>query len=82
MIKISSIRTIAFRVNEEFHTTVKIQAAKEKMTLQGYIIGVLKKDIEEKARKEKNRMLLPFKSAAFYFTLIETLSMNIITYRI
>lgn len=45
-----SIKTIAFRVDEQFHTKVKIQAIKERKTLQEYIIEVLKKDMEEKAK--------------------------------
>jgi predicted HicB family RNase H-like nuclease len=48
--KISETRTIAFRVDEEFHTAVKVQAAKEKKTLQDYIIEILKKDLEEKQK--------------------------------
>ena len=46
-------RTIAFRVDEDFHTMVKMQAVKEKKALQEYVIEVLKKDIEEKAKNEK-----------------------------
>jgi len=50
----SSIKTIAFRIEEEFHTAVKVQAAKEKKTLQDYIIEILQKDIAEKDEKAKN----------------------------
>ena len=52
MINIENTRTIAFRVDEEFHTAVKVQAAKEKKTLQDYIVEILKKDIEAKSQKE------------------------------
>lgn len=44
-------KTIAFRVEEEFHTQVKIQATKEGKSLQEYIIKILKKDIERKTKK-------------------------------
>ena len=46
-------KTIAFRVEEEFHTAVKMQAVKEKKTLQEYIIDLIKKDLEEKAEMDK-----------------------------
>jgi predicted HicB family RNase H-like nuclease len=48
--RISDVRTISFRVDEDFHTAVKMQAVKEKKTLQNYIIEVLKKDMEEKQK--------------------------------
>jgi predicted HicB family RNase H-like nuclease len=48
---ISNTRTISFRVDEDFHTAVKLQAVKEKKTLQEYVIETLKKDLDEKAKK-------------------------------
>lgn len=45
--------TIAFRVDDDFHAAVKIQATKEKKTLQDYIIEAIKKDMEEKAKQEQ-----------------------------
>jgi len=48
-----SSKTIAFRVDEDFHTAVKMQATKEKKSLQEYVIEVLQKDIDEKAEKKE-----------------------------
>lgn len=52
---IIAIKTIAFRVDEDFHTKVKIQATKERKTLQEYVIEVLKEDIKAKAKDEQQK---------------------------
>ena len=51
VVNIPAVRTISFRVDEDFHASVKIQATKEKKSLQDYIIETLKKDMEEKSKK-------------------------------
>ena len=44
-------KTIAFRVEDEFHSLVKIQAIKKGKTLQDYIVDLIKTDIEKDAEK-------------------------------
>ena len=41
-------KTIAFKIDPDFHVAIKIQATLEKRTLQDYIISALKKDLAEK----------------------------------
>ena len=43
-------KTIAFRVEEQFHTLVKIQATKEGKTLQEHVIEVLQHDLDKKSK--------------------------------
>jgi len=43
-----SDKTIAFRVSDDFHAEVKMQAFSEKKSLQAYIIDVLARDLERK----------------------------------
>lgn len=45
-------KTIAFRIDEELHAQIRIQAIKENKTLQEYVIQLLKKDLEQKAQKK------------------------------
>ena len=42
------MKNIAFQVDDEFHTEVKIQAAKEGKTIKDYIIELIKEDLESK----------------------------------
>lgn len=44
MIKISE-RTIAIRIDEEFHKKIKIKLAENGLTLKDYILGLIEKDI-------------------------------------
>ena len=44
MIKISE-RTIAIRIDEEFHKKIKIKLAENGLTLKGYILGLIDRDI-------------------------------------
>jgi predicted HicB family RNase H-like nuclease len=52
-VKKIGFKNIAFKVEDSFHMQVKIQAIKEGKTLQEYIISLLKKDIEQKAKENK-----------------------------
>lgn len=45
-------RTIILKVEPEFFTDIKVQVAKKGMTLHSYILGLIKKDIEENAISE------------------------------
>jgi predicted HicB family RNase H-like nuclease len=45
-------KTIAFRIEEELHAQIRIQAIKEGKTMQEYVIELLKKDLELKAQKK------------------------------
>lgn len=38
-------RTLAFRVDEELHRTLKIKLASEGVTLKDYVIGLIKSDL-------------------------------------
>jgi len=44
------IKTLAFKVDDDFHMEVKLQATREKKTLQEYVIEALKKDLKEKQK--------------------------------
>lgn len=45
-------KTFSFRVPEEFHILIKLQATKEGKTIQEYIIEILQKDIEKKKEQK------------------------------
>lgn len=38
-------RTLAFRVDEDLHRTLKIKLASEGVTLKDYVIGLIKSDL-------------------------------------
>ncbi|MBQ7446239.1 MAG: hypothetical protein IJS71_09965 [Clostridia bacterium] len=38
-------RTMAFRVDEELHRTLKVKLAAEGITLKDYVIGLIKSDL-------------------------------------
>lgn len=38
-------RTLAFRVDEELHRTLKIKLASEGVTLKDYVIGLIRSDL-------------------------------------
>lgn len=40
-------KTINFKVDEEFYKEIKIKVAKEGITLKGYVIDLIKKDLEK-----------------------------------
>ena len=42
------MKNISVKVDEEFHREVKIQAAKEGVTIQDYVIALITKDLESK----------------------------------
>lgn len=39
-------RTLAFRVDEEFHKELKVRLAQQGITLKSYIISLIQKDLE------------------------------------
>lgn len=41
------IKNIAFQVEDEFHTKIKIKATKEGKTIKDYVIGLIRKDLEK-----------------------------------
>lgn len=53
VVSIISQKNISFKVDEDFHTKVKIQAAKEKKSLQSLIVEVLKERIENTENEQK-----------------------------
>lgn len=46
-----SLKNVAFQIDDEFHMQLKLQATKEGKTIKEYIIEIIKKDLEEKAKK-------------------------------
>jgi len=44
---------LAFRVPDEFHTEIKLQATKEGKTLQEFAIEALRKELEYKKKCDK-----------------------------
>ena len=40
-------RTLAFRIDEEFHKALKVRLAQQGVTLKSYIFSLIKKDMEE-----------------------------------
>lgn len=40
-------KTLAFRIDEEFHRDLKIKLAKKGITLKDYVIGLIKSDLYE-----------------------------------
>ena len=38
-------RTLAFRVEEDLHRTLKVKLAKEGITLKDYVIGLIRSDL-------------------------------------
>lgn len=45
------MKNVAFQIDDDFHMQLKIQATKEGKTIKEYIIEIIKKDLEEKAKK-------------------------------
>ncbi len=43
-------RTLAFRVEEELHRTLKVKLANEGITLKDYVIGLIKSDLYNNER--------------------------------
>ncbi len=39
-------RTLAFRIDEEFHKELKVRLAQQGITLKSYIISLIQKDLE------------------------------------
>ena len=45
-----NIKNIAFRIEDELHTEIKIQATKEGKSIKEYILELVKKDLENKKK--------------------------------
>ena len=45
------LKMMSFRLDEELHTQIKIEAAKKKTTVADYLISLVKKDLSEKKQK-------------------------------
>ena len=39
-------RTLAFRIDEEFHRELKVRLAQQGITLKSYVLSLIKKDLE------------------------------------
>ena len=50
----ANFRNIVLRVDNELHKEIKMHVIEEETTLQSYVVGLIKKDLE-KAKKQKNR---------------------------
>lgn len=48
------IKNITLRVDDDFHYSVKTYAATKNMTLQGYMIDIVKKDLEANKAYKKS----------------------------
>ena len=47
-------KNIVLRVDQNFHQQVKLYVTMNNTTLQDYIVGLIKKDIEQNKEKETN----------------------------
>ena len=52
MIKIE--RTLAFRIDEEFHRELKIKLAERGITLKSYVLGLIEKDLRDQQDTQLN----------------------------
>lgn len=51
--KISKERTIALQIDEAFHREIKIRLAENGKTLKGYIIDLIKADLDSSKKTEQ-----------------------------
>jgi len=45
-------KTLAFRIDEEFHRKIKIHLAKEGITLRDYVLGLIRDDLEKLEKED------------------------------
>nr|DAZ08866.1 MAG TPA: HicB family [Caudoviricetes sp.] len=51
-VKILPEKTLAFRIDEEFHRKIKIHLAKEGITLRDYVLGLIRDDLEKLEKED------------------------------
>ena len=49
--KEEKVRNIVLRVDNDFHKKIKMYVTQEETTLQDYIVGLIKKDLDKKQRR-------------------------------
>ena len=47
-------RTLAFRIDEEFHRELKIKLAERGITLKSYVLGLIEKDLRDQQDTQLN----------------------------
>lgn len=48
--EVLTIKNIAFQIDDDMHTKIKIKATTEGKTIKDYILGLVKTDLEKKEK--------------------------------